>query len=446
MISITVKNKIEIYNAPRKLQRALIKYLTLPNPLYYKLVRMNKPRALYTTPKDFKYYENYPNKLVIGRGLENKLIRFLKKHDYDYTIRRETNKCYRKETISGQIKMRDYQLGDIDRIKKNASGIIKLGTGYGKTIIAAELIRESKQKALIIVPRTHLLKQFVETFEKFYGYTPGRIQGNIKDIRDVTIASIDTLIKRKELIKDIRDYFGMVICDEAHVMCTDKRLTAIQSFNPEYIYGLSATPDREDGKAEAIGFTFGDVIIEKKLESTTPKVKLIYTDVKIPIEEYPDMIKNQVENTTRNAVIVKLIKEEVAKGRKILVLTKRISHYKLLYEQLAGYKAYCVSSAEKQAERLQLLTDLRENKVDFQVLFGTYSMLATGTDIPALDTLIFAGDLKSKVLTKQASGRILRLFRDKKNPKVIDVIDNLNGILYNQAKGRMKFYKEEKWL
>jgi superfamily II DNA or RNA helicase len=72
-------------------------------------------------------------------------------------------------------------------------------------------------------------------------------------------------------------------------------------------------------------------------------------------------------------------------------------------------------------------------------------MLSTGTDIPALDTLIFAGDLRSDVLQEQSAGRILRLFRDKQHPKIIDFVDNKTGILNHQGKARIRWYKKQGW-
>ena len=250
-------------------------------------------------------------------------------------------------------------------------------------------------------------------------------------------------------VENNHNYFANgLLVSNCHTMVTDKRLKAIQQFNPEYLYGMTATPDREDGKAKAIGFTFGDVIIDKEMKTTIPKVEVINSNVKIPVEEYPDMILNQINNTERNKLIVKTIRKELVSGRKILVLCKRIAHYKLLYGLLSDLKdkdVYCISSSEKESERLKLLEDLRGNKRNFDVLFGTYPMLATGTDIPCLDTLIFAGDLKSSVLTKQAVGRLTRIFEGKKNPKVLDFADNFNGILYNQFKGRKRFYKKQGW-
>ena len=108
-------------------------------------------------------------------------------------------------------------------------------------------------------------------------------------------------------------------------------------------------------------------------------------------------------------------------------------------------KIHTISSNTPQKERDILLTKLRNNEEDFDIILGTFSMLSTGVDIPSLDTLVIAGDLKSSVLTEQSSGRILRMFSGKKNPKVVDLDDNLNPMLHRQALERKRFYKENNW-
>lgn len=446
-MKITIANKIKIENAPKKVLTTIKSSLTLANPLYFKMMKMGNISALYNLPQFFKYYDETNNALLVGRGYETKLINFLNKNNYDYERLNSTNEPRFQHDFSTKIKLRTYQKGDIDVIKQFRNGIIRLGTGYGKTIISVKLIDEIQVPTCIIVPRTHLIQQFCDTFKTYSKYEPGIIQGKNWNIKEITIASIQTLGKRHEGLLKIKDKFGMVIVDECHTMITNKRLEVIQSFNPKYLFGLTATPRRTDQQDKAIFFTFGDIVISKDMEKAKPEVKLLYTNTPIPIlENYAEMIDEQVKNKDRNEIIVNTIKNEIEKGRKIIVLTKRITHYKLLAKRFKDYRTYSINSKDNAKNRSNLLQKLREGKSDFSIIFGTYSMLSTGTDIPALDTLFFVGDLRSDVLQEQSAGRILRLFRNKLSPKIIDFIDNKNGILYNQAKSRIKFYKLMKWL
>lgn len=111
-------------------------------------------------------------------------------------------------------------------------------------------------------------------------------------------------------------------------------------------------------------------------------------------------------------------------------------------------KIYALSSKgtiqEKKGQE-NLLKALREGTQDFDILLGTVSMLAVGTDVPSLDTIIFACDIKSSIMCQQATGRILRWFEGKQHPKIVDFDDNYNGILHRQALHRKKFYKTMGW-
>jgi len=445
---IKIKNKIEIYNAPLSVKKTIKKTVTLNNPMYWKMARMGNTKALYACPKNFKYYSEIDGCLSIGRGMQDRLIKYLDKWKYKYEIKDETTRAKCKcPNVDRNFRLRPYQYGDVEHIAVNKFGVIRLGTGYGKSILASLLYARHGVKSLFIVPRDHLLKQFVQTIKNLYKTEPGIIQGKICRIQNVTIASIQTLVSQPKIAVELQNKFGMVIVDEGHTFITKKRLDIIQTFNPEYLYCLTATPRRTDEQSKAIFFTYGPIIIDKDLERAKPEIKLVRTDVKIPVlENYAEMIDLQVSSPQRNSLIIDVIWKELEKKRRILVLTKRIAHYRALSGEFGAYKVYSIESNQKSHDRANLLQDLREGKQKFDIIFGTYSMLSTGTDIPALDTLIFAGDLRSDVLQEQSAGRILRLFGDKQHPKIIDIVDNRNGILFNQARARIKFYKKQGWV
>jgi superfamily II DNA or RNA helicase len=175
-------------------------------------------------------------------------------------------------------------------------------------------------------------------------------------------------------------------------------------------------------------------------------VKIVYTNADIyESYNYHEIIDSQINCESRNKLIIDTINELLEKNRKILVFTKRIEHARRLREIGKFKNSFFLSSTINAKERSELLTKFREEKIDFDVIFGTFSLLATGTDIPRIDSLVFAGDLRSDVLQEQGSGRCLRLLTGKQNPLIIDVVDNKNGILFHQAKERIKWYRKMGW-
>jgi len=412
---------------------------------------MGNRKALYTVPKEFTYYGQTKEGLKVGRGLrakmrEHALSANIPIFEEDLTVAPPTSK-----PIKTNIKLRDYQYGIIEEInpQENHEGILRCDTGWGKTVLALLIAEACQTRTLIIVPRLHLLEQFTDSVRKFTGREPGVIQGNTEDIRDITIASLQTL-RRRNTHGKLRGQFGLVIVDEAHQSVPIATRRVIQSFNPRFLYGLTATARRTDEQSEAIRFTFGPTLCDRKLEKHKPSVEFLEFHGRIPVWEYAEMITNQIENYDRNQLIVNRIKEEVGKGRRVLVLTKRIDHYKHLASRLATetpkLQLETVNSSSNKKALAKQIEDLRSGASGFDCLLGTYSMLSTGLDIPRLDTLAIVGDLKSDVLTEQSAGRILRLFEGKKNPKIIDVWDKANPILKRQGYARQQFYREQGWM
>ena len=441
-----ISNKIYLCVLLTITANAIKNTLTLPNPTYQVMLRKNK-RACYGLKKDFKYYEEVCGELIIGRGNLQRLESYCLANSIKLDAKHNTvsGELY-DEFVSENLKLRDYQEGVPEQILKERNGVIKLSTGFGKTIIALKLIELTRLPTLIIVPQEDILDQFVQELKKYYGYDAGVIQGSTWDIQQITIASISTL-QQRDLV-DIRKQFGMVIVDECHKMITDARMKVIQEFNPKRLYGMSGTPDRSDGQGQAIFFTFGEILVDKKVDTVQPVVEIVNSNCPIAAQEYHDMVAEMCRSEDRNIVIMNKIVDEVRQFRKILVLTKRVEHYKTIMEYLGShstFKMFSVDSDMKKKDRQELLRGLRANEKEFDVIFGTYALLGTGVDVPALDTLIIAGDLKSEVLTGQSSGRILRLFEGKPTPKVIDIVDNLNGVFKRQAANRKKFYKEAGW-
>lgn len=446
-MKIKVGGTIQISHLTNEQFKMITKVLSLPNPVYQVMKRQGNMRALYAIPEFIKYYKKTEDGLEVGRGVLPRLNRHYSDYIDDVCIDLSTECIDKCQEFICNAEYRDYQVGVIEEVLPNLQGIIRIDTGWGKSILMMKLIAETQLKTLIIVPRLNLLRQFKSDLKKYCDYECGIINGPTFDIKDVTVATIQTLKKRN--LKDVGSHWGMVLGDEIHLTISDKGMKVIQSFNPLRLYGLTATADRSDGQGEAIKFLVGDIIVDRKLPFTPPSVKIVKCLSEIWGDTYPIIIDSQVDNCDRNKIINSAILCEIMEGRKILVLTKRVKHCDLLKELIPdNLKTYVIKSAlksEEQKERDALLSNFREGGKEFDVIVGTFGLLSTGINIPALDTIIFAGDIKSSVLATQSIGRILRLFEGKQAPKVIDIDDVKSGILHNQARLRRQFYKSNEW-
>jgi len=445
MIKILINNKIKISGLSTERQKLFKKLLTLDNPIYHLMKAMKK--SLYAVPRVIKYYSYLGDDIVIPRGMLSRLKTYLEKYNIPHEItdrRVETKLAFELP----EFELRDYQKETMDKIfPMNADpqeGVVTMTTGSGKTACAIEITRRLGLQTTIIVPNRVLLRQFVSEFKKFVDYDVGVLYSAEKIIKPITVVTWN-ILGNKERLKEIVDQTGVMIIDEIQGCVSPKRKKTLQSFRAKYMYGLTATPMRTDGQTDAIFFLMGQEIENYVGKQMQPRIECWHTKEKIPIRpEYHEMIDEMVENESRNKLITYIVMDEINAGRKVLVLTKRIQHYENIRKIMPDWgEIYYIDS--KDPDRDWMLNGMKTGCIDFNVIFGTTSLLAVGTDIPCLDTVVIACDMKSPVLTTQSIGRIRRLFEGKTDPKVVDLHDTLNYKLNNQAKCRMKLYKEKGW-
>lgn len=441
---ITIAGKIIIENPSEKLKASIKQTLRLKNPDYHKMIKRQPQMRFNPNFKEYiEYYEENGSTISIPVGCYSRLRGFLEQRNPALEI--QDTRTSKPVKFTDKIQLRDYQQGVPELLQRASNGIARLDTGFGKTIIALRLASLLGQRTLIIVPKLDLLTQFEYEIKRYFGFKCGRIQGKHLDIKDITVATVQTLRNRINSNDVTPDSFGTVLVDEAHLFVPRKSRRVVEFFTAKYKYGFTATARRTDGQGEAIKFLFGKVVVDRTIPSAIPKVKVVQYRGHIPmLGEYHEMIKYQTEMSERNEFIAKLVEEQVAEGRRVLVLTKRVKHYESIMETYAGRRGdggvLALDSKTKKMERDKNMLELRSGDRDFSVIFGTYSLLSTGIDIPSLDCLILAGDLKSDVLLEQSGGRIRRIFREKQDPLIIDIQDIGNPILKHQARARKGAY------
>ena len=130
-------------------------------------------------------------------------------------------------------------------------GLVHAATGVGKTYLAAFDSKEYKT-VLFVAHREEILKQAAVSFRNVresddYGF----FKGETKDTdRAVIFASVASLGQERYLSSDFfaPDYFEYIIVDEFHHAVTDQYKRIIQYFHPKFLLGLTATPERMDGR------------------------------------------------------------------------------------------------------------------------------------------------------------------------------------------------------
>jgi superfamily II DNA or RNA helicase len=134
-------------------------------------------------------------------------------------------------------------------------GVVVLPTGAGKTLVAQLAMLSTPRSTLILVPTIDLMHQwYAGLLAVFPGVEIGLLGGGSRDRTSILVSTYDSAAIQ---IESLGDLYGLLICDECHHLPTDfYRVVAEYSIAP-YRLGLSATPERSDGKHNDLDLLIG---------------------------------------------------------------------------------------------------------------------------------------------------------------------------------------------
>jgi len=340
----------------------------------------------------------------------------------------------------------------IERFKTVDGGLLSLGCGEGKTILALYLACYLKIKTLVIVHKSFLLNQWVKKVTEFTNAKIGIIQQNKIDIdnKEIVIGMLQSIAKDK-YDSDIFIDFGLVIFDEAHHAPSKYFSKALPIIACKRTLALSATPERADKLEKVLYWYFGDILYKSPIETiNTVLVKIMKYNIKDDkFKEYtlnygkeinrPKTINKLIEINKRNIFIFNLLKEVLLEeGRKIIILSDRIEHLNVLKE-MCDVNLENITNGYYIGGLKQSVLDESEKA---QIIFATYAMASEALDIPELNTLFMITPRKE---IEQAVGRITRKKDHTVQPLIIDIVDQLPSFA-RQGLYRRKFYIKKEFI
>jgi len=377
--------------------------------------------------------------------------------------------------IGEKYEKRPYQGGVLRSAKKSGSGIIKVATGGGKSLIIASIVAEYNIPTVIYVIGIELLHQMKETLEDAYGIECGVVGGGMCDAsKPVTIMTIwsaaaafnkkvkisdnDTTqesrgqekILDKALVKKRVREAQLFIFDECQYAASETlQFIHKASISAKHRFLLSGTPWRDTGDDILIEAVSGPKFCDISATKLIAKNYLVPPDIhfiNVPVmrgvgKKYHDVYKNYiVENEERNDLIIKAAKKLVKAQKRVLILVVRVQHGKLL-EKLVSKECSVkfLDGAKSAKKRMDAIQDMKDGKI--QVLIAS-KIFDQGVDIPELDALILAGSGKSSGRALQRIGRVIRTAPGKKKAIVVEFFDNCK-FLRNHSEARIKVYESE---
>ena len=371
----------------------------------------------------------------------------------------------------------DFQGGgaeSLDLQEKNFKKICVTGlteSGFGKTVVGSYLISERKVNTLILVHTSEIMQNWMNDLERFLDideeypqYTTktgrvktrksliGRLTGSHNSMTGIVDVAMVSSLGTGDTIKPFVKEYGMVIMDECHHGAADSIEAVLSEVNAKYVYGLTATVKREDGKDKTVLMQFGPVryrftakdkirlqgmehILEPRF---TP---IISTKEKLTSNEAYDIVVN---SDLRNSMIASDIEECVKQGHTPLVLSKRKAQLDVLYEKV-GDKAdhvLVLTGGKRRSERKELREQLSSIPEDESlIILATGQYIGEGFNCSRLDTLFLAMPIAWDGNVEQYTGRLNRSHDGKSKVTVIDYVDHHIEMFANMYNKRLRTYK-----
>lgn len=323
--------------------------------------------------------------------------------------------------------------------------LIVAATGTGKTLLAAfdyKRLRESnggKFNLLFIAHREQILRQSKDAFaavlkDSSFG---GLLVGGAKpDSWNHVFASVQSL-SSKGLSELPVDHFDMVVIDEFHHADAPTYRRIIEHFKPVELLGLTATPERSDGKRVQDEFFEGRIAAELRLWEALD-LQLLTPFNYFGIGDDTDYSglnwsrggydKSELStlltgNDARDRLVLRELQRKISNLGEIRALVFCVSveharHIKELFQR-AGINSDLVLGETQESERQVSISKLTSG--DLQAVI-TVDVFNEGVDIPAVDTLIMLRPTESPVIFLQQLGRGLRLHDNKDVVNVFDFV------------------------
>lgn len=335
--------------------------------------------------------------------------------------------------------------------------LIEAATGVGKTMIAAFDYKKFKEtharaRLLFVAHRKEILEQSIQKFQEVLNdfnfgelYVDGRRPSDVEHL----FISIQSFNSAKLAQWTSEDYYDYIIVDEFHHAAAASYQELLAYYKPKILLGLTATPDRMDGKdilkyfdgriasklllGEAIGRNLLSPFQYFGVTDETDYRGCKWTRGRYDVSE---LEKVYTADTRRCALILNSVKRYVTDITEVKGLGFCVSvahaNYMAGYFNQKGIPSIALSAKSADDIRNKAKEKLISGKINFIFVVDLYN---EGVDIPEIDTVLFLRPTESATVFLQQLGRGLRLCPGKDCLTVLDFIGRANK-KYNFA---MKF-------
>ena len=405
-----------------------------------KITAHDQPHTIRKINATFENYWNSTDFSLYSADDREHLLKALKAEKYHAD----------NEDYSFDIRPFSYQQEILDKltaereIRHHYKNLVVAATGTGKTVISAfdyKRFRQANGRArlLFVAHRKEILKQSLKCFrgvlhdanfgELFYG---GIVPSSLDDL----FISIETFNSQELDKKTSPDFYDFIIVDEFHHAAAPTYQRLLEYYKPKILLGLTATPERMDGK-NILPYFDDRIAAEIRLPEAIDRKLLCpfhyfgvsddvdLRDIKWSRGGYDRTALSKVYtgNDIRVMLILKELNKYVADIEKVkglgFCVSKEHAEYMSLRFNQHSIPSIALTADSKKEERDSAQSKLAKGEIKFIFTVDLYN---EGVDIPEVNTVMFLRPTESLTVFLQQLGRGLRLSEGKDCLTVLDFI------------------------
>jgi len=368
-------------------------------------------------------------------------IDWLRKYEQTYRKNKDITDYIPSKLDLEPIKFQIPALYELSKTREegHSKAMVTVATGLGKTYLGA-FDSLNYKKILFVAHNIEILEQAKTSFLSVHrDKTAEFFIGDKKSLEeDIIFASIQTLGKKRYLTEEYfsKDHFDYIIVDEFHHADAPTYRRLIDYFEPKFLLGLTATPDRSDN-GDIYEICDYNIAYECNFKTGINNGWLvpfeyygIYDDVdyssipwrsgKYDLED----LENKLIVEERSAEILK--KYKTYSKNKTIGFCASIKHAKHMEEYFKKNKVPCATilGETSKSDRTQIIKEFRNG--DLKLIF-VVDVFNEGVDIPDIETVMFLRPTTSYTIFIQQLGRGLRTNEGKDKLRVLDFVGNYKG-------------------
>ena len=417
-----------------------------------KITKKDLPETIDKVAATFEFYWNDKEFEYYDEGQRERLARALQAEKYF-----DSNN---DEIFNMEIRPYSYQQEILDKIEAERTvrgytrNLVVAATGTGKTVISALDYKAFQKKnsgkpcrLLFVAHREEILKQSLYTFRAVLrdaNFGDMFVGGYRPDSIDHLFMSIQTFNSQDFTAKTSPDFYDYIIVDEFHHAAAPTYQKLLEYYQPKILLGLTATPERMDGKS-ILGYFNNRIAAEIRLPEAIDR-KLLCPFQYFGVTDTVDLDKlkwsaggydrselskiytlsGMMAERRADLVVSSLLKYvtdiDDVKGLGFCVTVDH-AEFMCRYFNEHGIPSMFLTGKSPDEERRSAKDSLVSGKVRFIFVVDIYN---EGVDIPEVNTVLFLRPTESLTIFLQQLGRGLRLAEDKECLTVLDFIGQAN--------------------